>query len=78
MLKVDLEQAKRDIEELLRKAEEGEDILILGAERPVARLTAAADKARRKQDAIRQLRTFADGRCLGDLSIKALREEGRR
>lgn len=78
MLKVDLEQAKRDIEDLLRKAEEGEDILILRADRPIARLTGTAGKGERKKEAIGRLRNFAEGRRLGSLSIKELREAGRR
>lgn len=78
MLKVDLEQAKRDIELLLRKAEAGEDILILRADRPVARLTGASGDDARKQEAIRRLRSFASGRRLGDIPIEELRREGRR
>jgi len=78
MLTVDVEQAKRQIDLLLQKAEQGEDVLIVRADRPVARLIAARSSEVERHEAIRRLRSFAAGRRLDGLTLRDLREEGRR
>ena len=72
-------EAKTHLSRLLERVAQGEQITITRHGVPVARLVPAvpaqpADRA----EAIEELRRFREGRRLGDSSIRALIEEGRR
>jgi prevent-host-death family protein len=72
-------EAKTHFSQLLERVAGGEHVTITRHGMPVARLVpvTAPDRERIRQT-IRQLKEFSEGQTLGGLSIRALREEGRR
>jgi prevent-host-death family protein len=72
-------EAKTHLSALLERVEQGEEITITRHGRAVARLVPAGGSSRdRLKDTVERLKAFRRGRRLGDLSAKALIEEGRR
>jgi prevent-host-death family protein len=72
-------EAKTHFASLLKRAAKGEEIIITRHGTPVAKLTPLnADNRDRRREAIRRLKEFSKGRTLGDLTIRELRDEGRR
>ena len=72
-------EAKTHLSTLLEQVEGGEEITITKHGRPVARLVPVGAVSRvRLEDTVARLKSFRRGRRLGDLSAKALIEEGRR
>ena len=72
-------EAKTHFSTLLEQVERGEEITITRHGKAVARLVPlrAVDRGR-LEDTVARLKAFRRGRRLGDLSAKALIEEGRR
>jgi prevent-host-death family protein len=72
-------EAKTHLSTLLEQVEGGEEITITKHGRAVARLVPVGAVSRvRLEDTVARLKSFRRGRRLGDLSAKALIEEGRR
>jgi prevent-host-death family protein len=72
-------EAKTHLSTLLEQVERGEEITITRHGRAVARLVPVGTVSRdRLEDTVARLKSFRRGRRLGDLSAKALIEEGRR
>jgi prevent-host-death family protein len=72
-------EAKTHLSALLEQVERGEEVTITKHGRAVARLVPVDDISRdRLGDTVARLRAFRQGRRIGDLSAKALIEEGRR
>ena len=72
-------EAKTHLSTLLEQVEGGEEITITKHGRAVARLVPVGAVGRvRLEDTVARLKSFRRGRRLGDLSAKALIEEGRR
>jgi prevent-host-death family protein len=72
-------EAKTHRSTLLEQVEGGEEITITKHGRAVARLVPVGTVSRdRLEDTVARLKSFRRGRRLGDLSAKALIEEGRR
>jgi prevent-host-death family protein len=72
-------EAKTHLSSLLEEVAGGEEILITRHGKPRARLVPiASDGRERRLEAIERLRGFATGRRLHGLSIRELRDEGRR
>jgi prevent-host-death family protein len=64
---------------LLERVERGEEITITMHGKAVARLVPASEVSReRLENTVARLKSFRRGRRLGDLSAKALIDEGRR
>ena len=71
--------AKTHLSSLLERVERGEEITITRHGKAVARLVpVGATNRDRPDDTVARLKAFRKGRRLGDLSAKALIEEGRR
>jgi prevent-host-death family protein len=73
MHKIGAFEAKTHFSALLERVSRGEHIVITKHEVPVA----GVDRERRKR-AIARLKEFSQGQTLNGLSVRALREEGRR
>jgi prevent-host-death family protein len=72
-------EAKTHFASLLERAARGEEIVITRHGTPVAKLVPlSADNRERRREAIRRLKEFSKGQTLGDLTIRELRDEGRR
>lgn len=72
-------EAKTHLSRLLDDVEQGEEIVITKHGRPVARLVPPQPRNESSGEApVAWLKAFRRGRRLGDLSLKALIEEGRR
>lgn len=72
-------EAKTHFASLLERAAKGEEIVITRHGTPVAKLTpVSADNRERRREAIRRLMEFSKGQTLGDLTIRELRDQGRR
>jgi prevent-host-death family protein len=72
-------EAKTHLSALLERVERGEEITITRHGKAVARLVPVATVSREGlEDVVARLKNFRKGRRLGDLSAKALIEEGRR
>jgi prevent-host-death family protein len=72
-------EAKTHLSALLEQVERGEEITITRHGKAVARLVpVGAVRGDRLDDTVARLKSFRKGRRLGDLSAKALIEEGRR
>ena len=72
-------EAKTHLSALLEQVERGEEITITRHGKAVARLVPVGALSRdRLKDTVARLQAFRRGRRLGDLSAKALIEEGRR
>jgi prevent-host-death family protein len=72
-------EAKTHLSTLLEQVERGEEITITRHGKAVARLVPVGAVSRaRLDDTVARLKAFRKGRRLGDLSAKALIEEGRR
>jgi prevent-host-death family protein len=72
-------EAKTHLSTLLEQVEGGDEITITKHGRAVARLVPVGTVSRaRLEDTVARLKSFRRGRRLGDLSAKALIEEGRR
>lgn len=79
MIQVGAFEAKTHFASLLERAAKGEEIVITRHGTPVAKLTPmSADNRERRREAIRRLMEFSKGQTLGDLTIRELRDEGRR
>jgi prevent-host-death family protein len=77
--KVGAFEAKTHFASLLERAARGEEIVITRHGTPVAKLMpVSADNRERRREAIRRLMEFSKGQTLGDLTIRELRDEGRR
>jgi prevent-host-death family protein len=72
-------EAKTHLSTLLEQVERGEEIMITRHGKAVARLVplSAVDRGR-LEDTVARLKAFRRGRRLGEVSAKALIEEGRR
>ncbi len=78
MVTVGAFDAKTHLSSLLKKVEQGEEVLITRRGIPVARLVPAEEADRRDvADAIRELRSIREGVSLGDLNWRDLRDSGR-
>ena len=78
MVTVGAFDAKTHLSSLLKKVEQGEEVLITRRGKPVARLVPAEEADRRDvADAIRELRSVREGVSLGDLNWRDLRDSGR-
>jgi prevent-host-death family protein len=72
-------EAKTHLSSLLEEVAGGAEILITRHGRPLARLVPVNTMGReRRIQAIERLRSFATGRRLNGLSIRELRDQGRR
>jgi prevent-host-death family protein len=72
-------EAKTHLSALLERVERGEEITITRHGKAVARLVPVGAISRdRLKDTVARLKAFRRGRRLGDVSAKALIEEGRR
>jgi prevent-host-death family protein len=72
-------EAKMHLPTLLEQVERGEEITITRHGKAVPRLVPVGAVSRaRLDDTVARLKAFRKGRRLGDLSAKALIEEGRR
>jgi prevent-host-death family protein len=72
-------EAKTHFARLLARVARGEEIVITRHGAPVARLVPAGGVDRgRVRTAIARLKKFSQGQTLGRLSVRALREAGRR
>jgi prevent-host-death family protein len=72
-------EAKTHLSSLLEEVASGEEILITRHGKPLARLVPVDSGGReRRLEAIAGLCSFATGRRLNGLSIRELRDEGRR
>jgi prevent-host-death family protein len=72
-------EAKTRLSTLLEQVGRGEEITITKRGKPVARLVPVDAFSRdRLKDTVARLKAFREGRRLGNLSAKALIEEGRR
>jgi prevent-host-death family protein len=79
MVRVGAFEAKTHFASLLERAAKGEEIVITRHGTPVAKLTPmSADNRERRREAIQRLLEFSKGQTLGDLTIRELRDEGRR
>ena len=79
MTKVGACEARARFANLLERAAKGEEILITRYGRPFARLAPLSDASReRRRWAIQRLEQFSKGQTLGDLTVRELREQGRR
>ncbi len=72
-------EARTHVSQLLERVAGGEQVIITRHGTPVARLVpvAAPDRESLRQT-IRRLKPFSEGQTLGGLSVRALRDEGRR
>jgi prevent-host-death family protein len=78
MKTVGILEAKAHLLALLRQVEAGEEIVITRHGEAVARLLPVGAASRDKlSDTVARLKAFRRGRRLGDLSAKALIEQGR-
>ena len=72
-------EAKTHLSTLLEQVERGEEITITRHGKAVARLVPVGTASRERLDTtVARLKSFRKGRRLGDISAKALIEEGRR
>jgi prevent-host-death family protein len=72
-------EAKTHFSSLLERVEKGEQIIITRHGKPVAKLVPATGvDVQVVDETIAQLKEFAKGQSLGGLSVRELREEGRR
>jgi prevent-host-death family protein len=72
-------EAKTHLAQLLEHVQLGEEVLITRHGKPVARLVPSGPaNAISREAALARLSEFRQGRCLGDLRIEDLRDEGRR
>ena len=79
MVHVGAFEAKTHFASLLERAAKGEEIVITRHGTPVAKLTPiSADNRERRREAIQRLMEFSKGQTLGDLTIRELRDQGRR
>ena len=79
MVRVGAFEAKTHFASLLERVARGEEIVITRHGTPVAKLVPlSADNRERRREAIQRLMEFAKGQTLGDLTIRDLRDEGRR
>ncbi len=79
MQTVGIFEAKTHLSALLEQVERGEEVTITRHGKAVARLVPVGAVSReRLEGTVARLKVFRKGRRLGDLSVKALIEEGRR
>jgi prevent-host-death family protein len=79
MTQVGAFEAKTHFAALLERAARGEEIVITRHGTPVAKLVPlSAANGERRRKAIQRLMEFSKGQTLGDLTIRELRDEGRR
>jgi prevent-host-death family protein len=79
MIVVGAFEAKTRLSALLEKVEGGEEVVITKRGKPIARLAPVEPLDRgRIAGAIARIRELAKGQALGGLSVRAMREEGRR
>ena len=72
-------EAKTHFASLLERAAKGEEIVITRHGTPVAKLAPVrADNREQRREAIRRLKEFSKGQTLGELTIRELRDQGRR
>jgi len=79
MLTVGAFEAKTQLSALLEKVERGEEIVITRRGKPIARLVPVQPfDDTRIAEAIAGIRRLSKGQTLGGLSIRDMRDEGRR
>jgi prevent-host-death family protein len=79
MTRVGAFEAKTHFASLLERVAKGEEIVITRHGTPVAKLSPVAGSSRERTRAtIARLKEFCQGQTLGGLSIRELRQEGRR
>jgi prevent-host-death family protein len=79
MTKVRASDARARLSSLLDQVAKGEEFVITRFGRPVARLTPLRDVSlERRRQAIQRLEAFSKGQTLGDLTVRELRDHGRR
>ena len=72
-------EAKTHFASLLERAARGEEIVITRHGTPIAKLTPVRpDNPERRRKAIERLMEFSKGQTLGDVTIRELRDQGRR
>ncbi len=79
MITVGAFEAKTKLSSLLDKVEAGEEVVITRHGKPVARLVAPAEPARKMtgEEFVERMREIRKGTTLGGLTVKQLIEEGR-
>jgi prevent-host-death family protein len=79
MTKIGASDARAGLSSLLERVANGEEFVITRFGTPAARLAPLPDVSReRRRWAIERLMEFSRGQTLGDLTIRELREQGRR
>jgi prevent-host-death family protein len=79
MTKVRASDARTRFSSLLDRVAKGEEFVITRFGRPVARLMPLRDVSlERRRQAIQRLEAFSKGQTLGDLTVRELRDHGRR
>lgn len=63
---------------VLDAVERGEEIIVTRNGKAVARIVPASEPGMSQQEAVERLKTFAEGKTLGGLDLRAMRDEGRR
>jgi prevent-host-death family protein len=71
-------EAKVKFGSLLDAVERGEEIVVTRNGKRVARIVPANEPGMSQEEAVERLKTFAEGRTLGGLDLRGLRDEGRR
>ncbi len=72
-------EAKTHFASLLERVAKGEEIIITRHGTPVAKLGPVSTINReRRKEAITRLKEFCKGQTLGDLTVRELRDQGRR
>lgn len=71
-------EAKVRFGAVLDDVERGEEIVVTRNGKRIARIVPAGEPGLSQSDAVERLKSFADGRTLGGLDLRTLRDEGRR
>jgi prevent-host-death family protein len=71
-------EAKVKFGSVLDAVERGEEIVVTRNGKVVARIVPANEPGLSQEEAVELLKTFAQGKTLGGLDLRAMRDEGRR
>jgi antitoxin (DNA-binding transcriptional repressor) of toxin-antitoxin stability system len=78
MFNIEIAEQSKELEEGLQRLARGEEVVLTRLGQPVARLMPVQRRDRAQVEyAIRRLKEFRKGKRLGEVSIKALIDEGR-
>lgn len=78
VIEVGAYDAKARLSALLNQVDQGETVVITRHGHPVAKLIPIGAGREDAREAVRELQRFRRGRLLGDMTLRQLREEGRR